>query len=436
MRPPRPRRLCFLLTIAGLLSIVGCNSAKDDSRPPAATPPAPAAASEQGVPPSSQPTSTEPPPAGAPAALEITATDLTSAYDDDEKAAKAKYNGKPLLVTGVIREIRFGDTPQESSQITLAGKDAGGHFPPKVGFSVKDRGEAEKLGVGQTIKVRGKVWANTKGSVDLWFDAKIVEATPLTPEQIALQKRIAGEPGVLAALKAKNVSADADRSGDIHISLSDEQFTDDGRIKPDVLELLQKLVRVKKIRLGPITDAGLEGLSGMTNLEELSLDGTKVTDAGLKSIAGMTRLLELTLGGNITDAGYAPLKALTRLETLRVRETESAGFTDAALANFHDWTRLEHLEIPRVKITGAGLANFKGMTNLAVIELQHSTLTDAGLPHLAALPKLHELDISSTKITDDGLEVARRGADPSRAPYPVHRRHRRRLGKPLGSQDA
>ena len=49
---------------------------------------------------------------------------------------------------------------------------------------------------------------------------------------------------------------------------------------------------------------GLERLKGLTQLEELCLNSTKVTDAGLEHLKGLTRLQVLQLDDTpVTDAG-------------------------------------------------------------------------------------------------------------------------------------
>ena len=73
-----------------------------------------------------------------------------------------------------------------------------------------------------------------------------------------------------------------------------------------------------------ITDAGLENLRGLTQLQSLDLAGTKVTDAGLAHLKGLTKLqsLDLFRATNVTDAGLAHLKGLTELQSLNLVWTQ------------------------------------------------------------------------------------------------------------------
>jgi len=58
-----------------------------------------------------------------------------------------------------------------------------------------------------------------------------------------------------------------------------------------------------------ITDAGMEHLTGLSNLEELDLLDTKVGDAGLEHLKGLTKLKSLRLNDtNVTIEGVKKLK--------------------------------------------------------------------------------------------------------------------------------
>jgi len=68
----------------------------------------------------------------------------------------------------------------------------------------------------------------------------------------------------------------------------------------------------------------LKHLAGLEILEDLCLDGTKVSDKGLVHVAGLTRLhkLHIRTRGTITDAGLDSLTELTELQELLLTGTK------------------------------------------------------------------------------------------------------------------
>ena len=90
-----------------------------------------------------------------------------------------------------------------------------------------------------------------------------------------------------------------------------------------------------------VTDAQLEHLKGLSNLQALVLDRTQVTDAGLEHLKGLTNLQTLSLRNcRITGAGLEHLKGLTNLQSLNLRDTR---ITDAGLVHLKGLTNLEWL---------------------------------------------------------------------------------------------
>ena len=79
----------------------------------------------------------------------------------------------------------------------------------------------------------------------------------------------------------------------------------------------------------PLTDSGLRHVRGLSNVQKMWLNGTKITDAGLKHLNGLSTLKELGLfETNVTDAGLEQLYGLTNLEDLIVEQTR---VTDAGI---------------------------------------------------------------------------------------------------------
>lgn len=192
------------------------------------------------------------------------------------------------------------------------------------------------------------------------------------------------------------------------------------------LEHLKVMPEMQVLMLGntQVSDAGLEHLAGLTNLTSLRLEGTRVTDAGLEHLQGMTRLESLCLsdtriagtglehledmtnlqslwldGTQLTDTGLGHLKGLTNLQSLRVRGTQ---VTDAGLASLKDLTNLIHLDLNETSVTDDGLEHLTAL-NLRSLYLSGTGVTDSGLVHLKELTRLGSLWLSNTLVTDRGL---------------------------------
>jgi hypothetical protein len=113
--------------------------------------------------------------------------------------------------------------------------------------------------------------------------------------------------------------------------LADETFAtvalvylDDREFSDAVLEHLAGLTELQRLDLAhtKVSDAGLEHLRGLTQLQYLRLDGTKVGDAGMEHLKGLIRLGDLELYGTmVSDAGLEHLKGLSQLERLDLRGT-------------------------------------------------------------------------------------------------------------------
>lgn len=74
-------------------------------------------------------------------------------------------------------------------------------------------------------------------------------------------------------------------------------------------------------------DSDLTCLSGLTNLENLSLWGVGIDDAGLEHLASLTNLkyLQILGGPNLTDDGLKHLARMRRLDTLNIGDSRITG---------------------------------------------------------------------------------------------------------------
>ena len=125
-----------------------------------------------------------------------------------------------------------------------------------------------------------------------------------------------------------------------------------------------------------ITDAGLQGLSTLTKLQELSLRDTQVSSAGLIHISGLTNLKRLSLTNTfVTD--LSSTKKLTHLIGLGLRGTKVEDLTPIA-----------------------------GLLKLRELDLKGTRITD--ISPLAGLQELADLNVLETRITVSQVEALKK----------------------------
>ena len=98
-----------------------------------------------------------------------------------------------------------------------------------------------------------------------------------------------------------------------------------------------------------VTDAAMEYLMDLTDLQSLNLYHTKVTGAGLTHLKGLTKLQSLDLGETkVTDAGLEHLKGLTELRSLNFQSVNFAYYSevgDSGLEQLKGLTQLQTLNL-------------------------------------------------------------------------------------------
>ena len=96
----------------------------------------------------------------------LSANQLIQEYNNNEVAADNKYNGKIVLISGIIRDISKGmfDTPR----IKIGGKEfLDGLDSVRCYFTKDDEPSIARLYKGQHVKIRGKVTGMTMGNVQV-----------------------------------------------------------------------------------------------------------------------------------------------------------------------------------------------------------------------------------------------------------------------------
>ncbi len=160
-----------------------------------------------------------------------------------------------------------------------------------------------------------------------------------------------------------------------------------------------------------VTDADLEHVKGLSDLQVLRLAGTNVTDAGLDRLRGLTQLRELSLNDTqVTDVGS--VSGLIRLQKLLLFKSQ---VTDAGLKRIEGLKQLQWLWLGHRYYGFGHSEHLKGLSHLQDLMLDNTGVTDAGLENLEGLSQLQMLTLNNTRVTDAGLEHSRGGTPPRRA---------------------
>jgi len=151
-----------------------------------------------------------------------------------------------------------------------------------------------------------------------------------------------------------------------------------------------------------VTDAELQPVGEMPELQHLFLDGTHITGDGLKVIEGFTELEVLSLDNTqVTDAG---LKYIHDLPRLRFVDLANTSVTDDGLRHLRELPGLQDLTLDGTQIADATLLHLRSFPHLKNLGLDDTQVTDAGLRHLEDLPKLEWLEVINTQVTDEGVK--------------------------------
>jgi len=105
---------------------------------------------------------------------------------------------------------------------------------------------------------------------------------------------------------------------------------------------------------------------------------------------------------NVDDAGLQNLSGLTQIEELNLTSTAVG---DAGVAHLRELKTLKVLELGSTSISDAGLSNLSGLTAITELILYKTPITDDGMQHLESLSNLRQLNLESTRIRGGGLAV-------------------------------
>jgi hypothetical protein len=165
------------------------------------------------------------------------------------------------------------------------------------------------------------------------------------------------------------------------------------------------LKQLKYLRFTRADEAALPGLAGLTQLEELMVDGCGFKDgrAAVNIATALPKLKRLSIGNNgIGDDGLAAIANMADLEELHMIGCRTS---DKGLTALPKLKKLEKLSVgPRA--SDEGMKSIAACTSLRELRLFNTHATDKCLQELGKLPQLKELIIDNGvfgKVTDAGM---------------------------------
>ena len=157
-------------------------------------------------------------------------------------------------------------------------------------------------------------------------------------------------------------------------------------------------------KVDPYDAAFFEHLGQIPTLESLNIIATKLSDDWIAPLGKLTNLktLRFTNNGKLTDAGLEKLAGLKNLEVFSFVGTGMKGHT---YASFEGWSKLTRCSHRGSSIDDEGLSQLCAhLPNLESLSLAHAKFTDAGAPHLAKLTRLKSLEVGTRNASPKCLE--------------------------------
>lgn len=154
--------------------------------------------------------------------------------------------------------------------------------------------------------------------------------------------------------------------------------------------------------------AGAEVREAGGNIVELRADSRNFTPADYQLIGSVTTLKSLTLGGQpgtLTDDNLARLSGLTNLESLSL---EGSVLSDAGYRHFTAFSKLQRLALfhpsrDRTDFTGSGLAHLRHVPSLTRLTFAGATAGDEYLLAVSQISQLREFAEWHNKETAEGI---------------------------------
>lgn len=234
----------------------------------------------------------------------------------------------------------------------------------------------------------------------------------LTVYVAMLLSSVAAEPAA-ESLRKLGATIREDNGAAVELNAKTAEFTE------AEYRLIGQCTKLRKLTLDgkSFNDTTLPLLAGLTELEELSTNGSALTDEGYKHFAPFQKLRGLSLwhpSGSVkgyTGSGIAQLKALPNLHRITFAGT-SAG--DTALEAVSQVTQLREFHTWHTGQTQAGNVFLTKLPNLKVLRIGQRlpwrggsnapSLDASTIPTLAKIPSLESLEIFEIRLKPADLE--------------------------------
>lgn len=180
----------------------------------------------------------------------------------------------------------------------------------------------------------------------------------------------------------------------------------------DDFKLVARLTHLKSLSVGPgLGDSSVALLTGLSELESLSTNLSRITDAGVKSLAGFKSLKIVKFFHPCKEFSGAGLAALSEMATLeRLTVAGSLAFNDDGMAAVGKLTRLKEFRTWHAGQTLEGVRKLKDLANLKSLTLGQrlaykppTTLSDETLAVLAELKSLETLQLEEARLKRESL---------------------------------
>lgn len=184
-----------------------------------------------------------------------------------------------------------------------------------------------------------------------------------------------------------------------------------GRLGDDSLAQLQQLVKFPGLTSLELvgfkaTEAGLERLAGLKNLERFAFIGFPIPGHCLAKFEGWTKLKSLNFhSNNLDDEGMGYVcERFPNLEFIKLWHSQS--LTDASAAHLKKLSKLKGIEISCKRATAALFKDMKEVPlEYVAIEYGVNAPATEAIANVKAIPTLRRLQIDGKLLTDSDLNL-------------------------------